>query len=454
MSKILNENSTLKVAGDDKKIGKLHLISLGCNKNLVDSEIMLGRLSRYEITDDASEADVIIVNTCGFIASAKEESVRAILETGASKKKGATLVVTGCLMQRYREELMRELPEVDLFTGVGDYDKIDEILLKKQNLFSPQTYLQSNEERVITGSNYHAYVKISEGCNQKCSFCAIPSFKGKLKSRSLQNITDEVRRLVARGFYDFSFLSQDSSSWMRDCGRADGLIELIDAVEKIEGVKSARILYLYPSTTSNALIERIIASPVFHNYFDMPIQHISDKMLRIMKRGSGAVRIKELLALMKSAPDAFLRTGVIVGHPGEDDSDFSELCEFLSEAKFDRISAFAYSREEDTAAYEMPQTPTKIISKRLSGIEKIIKKSIESSFTSVIGREIIASVEGVSSEGEMFFGAKMDVWDKDIDGEILINDSELGELEVGARYACEVTDALDGKLIARAIRRV
>ena len=144
MSKILNENSTLKFAGDDKKIGKLHLISLGCNKNLVDSEIMLGRLSRYEITDDASEADVIIVNTCGFIASAKEESVRAILETGASKKKGATLVVTGCVMQRYREELMRELPEVDLFTGVGDYDKIDEILLKKQNLFSPQTYLQSN----------------------------------------------------------------------------------------------------------------------------------------------------------------------------------------------------------------------------------------------------------------------------------------------------------------------
>ena len=378
----------------------------------------------------------------------------AVIRQGVFGKSELNLKLARNLNTPIFDENASELRALSLNSKLLITDKIDEILLKKQNLFSPQTYLQSNEERVITGSNYHAYIKISEGCNQKCSFCAIPSFKGKLKSRSLQNITDEVRRLVARGFYDFSFLSQDSSSWMRDCGRADGLIELIDAVEKIEGVKSARILYLYPSTTSNALIERIIASPVFHNYFDMPIQHISDKMLRIMKRGSGAARIKELLALMKSAPDAFLRTGVIVGHPGEDDSDFSELCEFLSEAKFDRISAFAYSREEDTAAYEMPQTPTKIISKRLSGIEKIIKKSIESSFTSVIGREIIASVEGVSSEGEMFFGAKMDVWDKDIDGEILINDSELGELEVGARYACEVTDALDGKLIARAIRRV
>ena len=435
-------------------MGKLHLVSLGCNKNLVDSEIMLGRLQNYDITPDVASADVIIVNTCGFINSAKEESIRAILDMHEARKKGSLLVVTGCLMQRYREELMKELPEVDLFTGVGDYDKIDEIILKKQNLFSPDTYLQASEERVITGSNYHAYIKISEGCNQKCSFCAIPTFKGKLKSRSLENIIDEVQKLVKKGYYDFSFLSQDSSSYMRDHAVSDGLISLIDAVEKIEGVKTARILYLYPSTTSNALIERIIASPVFVNYFDMPIQHASDKMLKIMRRGSGAARIKELLNLMKSAPDAFLRTGVIVGHPGESEAEFDELCAFLQEFKFDRVSAFAYSKEEDTLSYEMEQVPAKIISKRLSKIEKITRAAIEASFAQELGQKFIVSLEGESSEGEMFYAAKKALWDKDIDGEILINESDVEQLETGGRYWCEITQVAGsqalGKITAKA----
>ena len=432
---------------------KLHLISLGCNKNLVDSEIMLGRLQNYDITDDISDADVIIVNTCGFIKSAKEESIQTILEMHEARKNGSLLVVTGCLMQRYKDELIKELPEVDLFTGVADYDKIDEIILKRQNLFSPQTYLQANEERVITGSNYHAYIKISEGCNQKCSFCAIPTFKGKLKSRSLENIVNEVKNLVKKGYYDFSFLSQDSSSYMRDQGVSDGLINLIDEIEKIEGVRSARILYLYPSTTSKELISRIIASPIFHNYFDMPIQHISENMLKIMKRGSGAKKIKELLNLMRNAKNSFLRTGVIVGHPGESEEDFDELCEFLEEFKFDRISAFAYSKEEDTASFEMEQIPAKIISKRLSKIEKITKKAINESLQKELGKQIYASLEGISSEGEMFYAAKKDIWDKDIDGEILINESDVKELEIGSLYLCEVSDVVDQKLVATIIKK-
>ena len=432
---------------------KLHLISLGCNKNLVDSEIMLGRLQNYDITDDISDADVIIVNTCGFIKSAKEESIQTILEMHEARKDGSLLVVTGCLMQRYKDELIKELPEVDLFTGVADYDKIDEIILKKQNLFSPQTYLQANEERVITGSNYHAYIKISEGCNQKCSFCAIPTFKGKLKSRSLENIVNEVKNLVKKGYYDFSFLSQDSSSYMRDHGVSDGLINLIDEIEKIEGVRSARILYLYPSTTSKELISRIIASPIFHNYFDMPIQHISENMLKIMKRGSGAKKIKEFLKLMRNAENSFLRTGVIVGHPGESEEDFEELCEFLEEFKFDRISAFAYSKEEDTASFEMEQIPAKIISKRLSKIEKITKKAINESLQKELGKQIYASLEGISSEGEMFYAAKKDIWDKDIDGEILINESDVKELEIGSLYLCEVSDVVDQKLVATIIKK-
>ena len=432
---------------------KLHLISLGCNKNLVDSEIMLGRLQNYDITDNISDADVIIVNTCGFIKSAKEESIQTILEMHEARKNGSLLVVTGCLMQRYKDELIKELPEVDLFTGVANYDKIDEIILKKQNLFSPQTYLQANEERVITGSNYHAYIKISEGCNQKCSFCAIPTFKGKLKSRSLENIVNEVKNLVKKGYYDFSFLSQDSSSYMRDQGVSDGLINLINEIEKIKGVRSARILYLYPSTTSKELISRIIASPIFHNYFDMPIQHISENMLKIMKRGSGAKKIKELLNLMRNAENSFLRTGVIVGHPGESEEDFEELCEFLEEFKFDRISAFAYSKEEDTASFEMEQIPAKIISKRLSKIEKITKKAINESLQKELGKQIYASLEGISSEGEMFYAAKKDIWDKDIDGEILINESDVKELEIGSLYLCESSDVVDQKLVATIVKK-
>jgi len=433
-------------------MAKLHLVSLGCNKNLVDSEIMLGRLQNYELTDEPASADVMIVNTCGFIASAKQESIRAILKLSEQKKSGALLVVTGCLMQRYKDELMRELPEVDLFTGVGDYDKIDEIILKKQNLFSPDTYLQASEERVITGSNYHAYIKISEGCNQKCSFCAIPTFKGKLKSRALENIVDEVRKLVKKGYYDFSFLSQDSSSYMRDHAVSDGLFSLIGAVEKIEGVKTARILYLYPSTTSNALIERIIASPVFVNYFDMPIQHISDKMLSLMKRGAGAARIKELLNLMRSAPGAFLRTGVIVGHPGETDVEFDELCDFLQEFKFDRISAFAYSKEEDTASFAMPQIPARTISRRLNKIEKITREAIDNSMRALVGKKMPLIIEGASSEGEFFYGAKPLAWDKDIDGEILINESYVQNLKVGGLYECEITEFAGDRLLARVLK--
>lgn len=425
-------------------MAKLHLVSLGCNKNLVDSEIMLGRLQNYELTDEPASADVMIVNTCGFIASAKQESIRTILKLSEQKKSGALLVVTGCLMQRYKDELIRELPEVDIFSGTGDYDKIDEMILKKQNLFSPQTYLQSpalTSSRVITGSNYHAYIKISEGCNQKCSFCAIPSFKGRLKSRSIDDIEAEVRDLVARGFYDFSFIAQDSSSYGRDlrrgnkggsnfkgsegelnfagfrdgqnsddssggagdkisaqsrlsCGKGSSdesagdekaheqdidLVALIKRIEKIKGVKVARVLYLYPTSTDERLIRTIVGSPVFANYFDMPIQHINDKMLSLMKRGASAARIKELLNLMRSAPGAFLRTGVIVGHPGEGEAEFDELCDFLQEFKFDRISAFAYSKEEDTASFAMPQIPARTISRRLNKIEKITREAIDNS---------------------------------------------------------------------------
>lgn len=434
---------------------KLYLHSLGCNKNLVDSEIMLGRLENYDIVSEPSSADVLIVNTCGFIKSAKEESIKSILNLHEQRKKGSLLVVTGCLMQRYKDELVKALPEVDLFTGTSDFERIDELILKRTNLFSNSAYLQGeNTKRIITNSNFHAFVKIAEGCNQHCSFCAIPNFKGRLRSRPLKSIIKEVQNLVTQGFFDFSFIAQDTSSYLLDEGQKDGLIELISEIERIKGVRAARILYLYPTSVSLALIEKIIASKVFVNYFDMPLQHISDKMLSLMKRGANKARLIELLNLMRNADESFLRTGFIVGHPHESEAEFNELCEFIMSFDFDRISIFGYSKEEDTKAYEMPQIPQKTINSRLKQIEKIVDFKIEKSFEKELGKVREVVCVGKSSEGEFFIGGKDLRWDRDIDGEILINESKCGALKQGKIYECLITQSVDKKLIATALRQI
>lgn len=433
---------------------KLFLQSLGCNKNLVDSEIMLGRLKEYEITNEASEADVLIVNTCGFIKSAKIESINAILELHEIRKKDSILVVTGCLMQRYKDELVKELPEVDLFAGVSEYEKIDELIANRESRFRDFVYLQdANAKRVITGSNTHAYIKIAEGCNQLCSFCAIPSFKGKLKSRSVLDVAKEVKGLVEKGYYDFSFIAQDTSSYLKDLNISDGLEKLIDEIEKIKGVKAARILYLYPSSLKPSLIAKIIDSKVFVNYFDMPLQHSSNNLLKIMKRGYDKAKAISFLEQMRKAPNSFLRTGFIVGHPGESEEDFNDLCEFIKEFDFDRISVFAYSKEEDTKAFDMPQIHANTIKARLKKIEKIVDEKINQSFAKMLNQEIIASCLGESSEGEFFIGAKPLLFDRDIDGEILINESEVQDLKVGDLIVCKITQVNEKTLIATALRR-
>ncbi|HIP60426.1 MAG TPA: 30S ribosomal protein S12 methylthiotransferase RimO [Campylobacterales bacterium] len=433
---------------------KLHLVSLGCTKNLIDSEVMLGRLQEYEIVNEGTDADVIIVNTCGFIDAAKEESIQTILNLHEERKEDSLLVMSGCLSERYKEELQKDLKEVDIFTGVGDYDRIDELIKLKQNRFSPKSYLIKNEERVITGSNYHAYIKLSEGCNQQCSFCAIPQFKGKLQSRALDSVVEEVTKLVSKGFYDFSFISQDSSSYLRDFEIKDGLIELISAIEKIEGITSARILYLYPSTLSDAVLEKIIDSKIFHNYFDMPIQHISDNLLRIMRRGSGTDVIKHQLAIMRNAPDSFVRTSIIAGHPGEREKDFEELVEFLKEFHFDRINVFAYSDEEGTKAKTMEdKIPLEVVEKRIAILNEIIEEQTIESLQKEIGKEIEIIAQGESSEHEYFVAAKKAIWAEDIDGEILINDNELeGEIEFGKSYIALIEEIAGDKLVGKIIR--
>lgn len=436
---------------------KLHLISLGCTKNLVDSEVMLGALREYSITDEVSEADVIIINTCGFISAAKQESINTILEASAKRKEGALLVASGCLSERYHKELLEEMPEIDIITGVGDYDKINEMIEKKKGLLSHQVFLSENSERVITGSKIHAYVKLSEGCNQACSFCSIPSFKGKLHSRSIQSAIKEVNSLCERGYEDFSFVAQDSSSYLRDLGEKKGLIHFIDALDKESKARSARILYLYPSTTTLELIEKIASSKIVQNYFDMPIQHISESMLKRMKRGVGREEHIKLLEAMRATPNSFVRTTVIVGHPQESEEEFEELCEFIKEFRFDAINVFAYSSEEGTSAYEMEgHIPSKVINSRINKLNKIINAQQKERRKAMLGKRFEVIVEGKSEVSDYFYSARCLSWAPNIDGEILVNEIDIEGVETleAGYYLLEVSEVKDNYIFGKVVEKL
>jgi len=430
---------------------KLHIVSLGCTKNLVDTEVMMGRLKNFELTDNNEDADVIIVNTCGFIDAAKEESLNTVLSLHEARKEDSLLVMAGCLSERYQEDLMEQIPEVDIFTGVGDYDKIDELLVEKKSRFSDEVYLIDGAERVVTGSTYHAYIKLSEGCNQSCSFCAIPSFKGKLNSRDLDSIAREVEGLVKQGYWDFSFVSQDSSSYLRDQNVNDGLSLLIQRIELIEGVKSARILYLYPSTTSMKLLQNIAKSKIFHNYFDMPIQHINDDMLRIMKRGFGKEKTLELLNYMRSLPDSFVRTSFIVGHPGESEVMFEEMCDFAASFGFDRINVFAYSDEETTSAHAMQEKiDEETKAKRAQILGDIAAECTRKSLAAEVGKTVDIVIDSESEEHELLLSARELLWAPEIDGEIYVNDrtDDAAELLFGKAYKAKITELVGNILTA------
>jgi MiaB/RimO family radical SAM methylthiotransferase len=358
--------------------------------------------------------------------------------------------MAGCRSERYKDDLAVQLPELDIFTGVGDYEHIDELLAEKKSRFSDEVYLIDGAERVVTGSTYHAYIKLSEGCNQACSFCAIPSFKGKLHSRDLDSIAKEVEGLVKKGFYDFSFVSQDSSSYLRDQNVKDGLSLLIQRIELIEGVKSARILYLYPSTTTIALLKNIAKSKLFHNYFDMPIQHINDDMLRIMKRGFGKEQTLELLNFMRALPDSFVRTSFIVGHPNETEEMFEEMCEFAKSFGFDRVNVFSYSDEETTPAYDMSEKiSAEVIEQRAEILGAITDECMKKSLEGDVGKEIELIIDGESDEHEYLLSARKTIWAPEIDGEIYVNDRVKDEeLEFAKIYKAKVTELVGDILTA------
>ena len=344
---------------------KIALESLGCSKNLVDAEIMMGILNRkgYKLVGDFEEADIILVNTCGFIESAKQESIQTILELAQLKETAnlKLLIVTGCLAQRYSEELKQEIPEIDAIVGTGSYQQIDEIIanLEKENNIVSLNDIEFayNEDlpRYVTTPDYMAYLKIGEGCDNHCTYCIIPKLRGKYRSRKIEDIVKEAKDLAAKGVKELVVIAQDTTKYGFDLYGEVKLPELLEELAQIEGIKWIRIMYSYPESITEELVKVMKKYDNICNYFDMPIQHASNRILKLMNRYTTKEDIRAKVEMIRSyLPDATLRTTIIVGFPGETDEDFKEVIEFAKEIKFDRLGAFAYSREEDTAADKLP----------------------------------------------------------------------------------------------------
>lgn len=344
---------------------KIALESLGCSKNLVDAEIMMGILNRkgYKLVGEFEEADIILVNTCGFIESAKQESIDTILDLAQLKENGnlKLLIVTGCLAQRYAKELQAEIPEIDAIVGTGSYQQIDEIIanLEKENNIVSLNDIEFayNEDlpRYVTTPEYMAYLKIGEGCDNHCTYCIIPKLRGRYRSRKMEDIIKEAKDLASKGVKELVVIAQDTTKYGLDLYGEVKLPQLLEELAQIDGIKWIRIMYSYPESITEELVKVIKKYDNICNYFDMPIQHASNKVLKLMNRHTTKEDIKSKVEMIrKYIPDATLRTTIIVGFPGETDEDFNELVEFAKDMKFDRLGAFAYSREEDTPADKLP----------------------------------------------------------------------------------------------------
>lgn len=414
---------------------KLALISLGCSKNLVDSEHYLGILSKrkgMELTSELSEADIVIVNTCGFIGDAKEESIETILEVSEFKETGnlKKLIVAGCLAQKYSEEILKELPEVDAVIGTGDIDKIekvvDEILENKKVVETKNmTFLaNANTERVLTTASHTAYLKISEGCNRACTYCIIPQMRGRLRSRSIEDIIEEAKRLVASGVREINLLAQETTEYGIDLYGDKKLAALMKELCKIEGLKWLRTYYMHPEYVTDELIEVMKSEEKICKYFDVPIQHVSDNILRNMARAKSGEQVKDVLnRIRKAIPEATIRTTLIVGFPGETEENFQELMDYVREFEFDYAGVFKYSREEDTVAYNLPnQVPEEIKEKRYAELVNLQSEIAERKNRRLLGEEIEVMIDGVSSESEYLLEGRTRGQALEIDGKVLTTD--------------------------------
>ena len=422
---------------------KLALISLGCSKNLVDSENLIGIMVNkkgFEITTDIEDADIALINTCGFIGDAKEESIQTILEIGEHKRGGnlKKIIVAGCLAQRYAQEIINEMPEVDAVIGTGEIDKIeevvDEVLAGKKIIKSESLEFLANADtdRILTTHPHTAYLKIAEGCNRRCTYCIIPKLRGNLRSRTIEDIVEEAQRLAAGGVREINLLAQETTEYGIDLYKKKALPDVMKALSKVEGIEWIRTYYMFPNSITDELIETMKKEEKVCNYFDVPVQHVSDSVLRNMGRAKTGQQIKDLLyKIRREIPDATIRTTVIVGFPGETEKDFIELKEFVKEFKFDYVGVFKYSREEDTVAHDMDeQIDEEVKHRRWMELTNLQSEIAEIKNREFIGKTVEVMIDTVSSESEYMLEGRTRGQALEIDGKILTNDGTAKQGEI------------------------
>ncbi|HTS37397.1 MAG TPA: 30S ribosomal protein S12 methylthiotransferase RimO [Candidatus Solibacter sp.] len=501
---------TLTVSGSDPKNRhsadgrqsqppvKVGFVSLGCPKNLVDSEVMMGLLARSgaELTRRAEDAEVIVVNTCSFIESAQQESVNTILEMAEMKSGGKAkkLVVAGCLVERFRDQIRKDIPEVDAVVGTGELENILSatgvarpaepgnspfVILQSrpegdareaQGRFSREAwsgqawngaigdlpnYLYDDETpRILATPPHMAYIKIAEGCDHPCTFCIIPQLRGKFRSRRFESVIAEAERLVQSGVREITLIGQDTTCYGEDFGLKDGLALLLEKLATIEELRWVRFLYAYPNKITGKLLETIASQEKICSYMDVPLQHASASVLKRMKRGGGAdVFLRSISKMRRMVPDLTLRTSFIVGFPGETEQEFEELCDFVREAQFDWMGAFAYSDQEGAGAFTQAKklSPREIEQRRkhLMGIQRQISKKKK---RALVGREFDLLLEGGSEESELLLEGRTAMHAPEIDGKVFVNDfPEDAVPEPGRFYTCQITESHDYDLVARIV---
>lgn len=427
-------------------------VSLGCSKNLVDTEMMIGlfKNNNFKIVNNPKEAEIIVINTCGFIEPAKQEAINTILEMSEYKnKKCKYLIVMGCLVERYKKDLQKLLPEVDLFLSIKEYEKAWDEISKLINIPEEGKYtnMEYLEREISTGNNM-AYLKIAEGCSNRCTYCAIPAIRGPFESRKIEDVIEEAEQLAKKGVKELVVIAQDTTKYGIDLYGKPRLAELLEKLCKIEGFKWIRFLYAYPETITDELIDVVKNNEKICNYFDIPIQHISNPVLKKMNRKSNEESIKELIKkIRKEIPNVIIRTSLIVGFPGETQEDFEKLCEFVKTAKFDRMGAFTYSKEDGTPAERLPnQIHGNTKKARYNKIMKIQKEISDQKGKEKIGKTYEVLVENKSFDGKYLVGRTyMDVPDED--GVVYIESSDTSL--IGKFIKVKITDYSDYDLIGK-----
>lgn len=437
---------------------KVHLVSLGCARNRVDSEVMLGRLmgDGWSVTQVQEEADAIVVNTCGFIASAKEESIDTILKAAALKQHNPDmkLVVTGCLTQRYKTQLAKGMPEVDLFIGTDEFTRIAELLRdppKRGTVLAKRThYLYSGElPKVNTLAKHSAYVKVAEGCQHNCSFCIIPAIRGKLRSRPVENVVKEVETLVAQGVVEVNLIAQDLAAYGRDLKTTD-LLNLLKALVAVPGLQWLRLLYVYPENISDEFLEFFATEPKIVKYLDIPVQHASDDILKRMNRDVTRDDLRRIFAKVQArVPGLAIRTSVMVGFPGETESNVDELIEFVKEQKFAHLGCFSYSQEEGTVAGRMPdQIEEDVKAARLDRVMRAQKDVSRDGLKVWVGKTVPVLVEGPAKEHPELWSGRLSVQAPEVDGVVYINK---GPVAAGRIQLVKITDSFEYDLVGEVV---